>query len=90
MKKYMRLEGVLPSLVSNPWGNDPQNYVGLKKLAWAYGKAPTSPAERYEPCAKVYEYHPSLVKAVGNGTLKQHGGTFVSSSLFEASKKGNG
>jgi len=84
MKKYIIVEGVKGALVADPVSSDPNRYVGQMRRNLPDGVVPMSAADRYEPIVVACEHHSHLLKAVKNGTLKQHGGPILAEDVGAA------
>lgn len=91
MKRYIIVEGVKGTLVSDPASSDPNRYVGQMRKVLPDGHVTISLAERYEPVVVACEECLALLKAVKSGTLKQHGSLILAedvSAAFAAFNKG--
>ena len=84
MKRFMILEGVKGSLVTDPFAGDALRYVGQAKKTYEECQAAPCFAECFLPEKTVKEYHPYLVKAVSRGSLKQIGDFIYAESADEA------
>jgi len=84
MKRYMVLEGVQGTLVTDPHSDIANRYVAQTRKSLEQRKAAKSHGDRYVPCTIAAEYHPHLVKAVSRGTLKQLGEYVYADSSADA------
>jgi len=73
MKRYIILEGKAGLLVANPLDPSGNAVVGQRRKPNPPSKI-SKRADLFEPCKVAHEHHRDLVKAVKNGSLKQHGG----------------
>ena len=84
MKRFMILEGVQGVLVTDPHAMLPQRYVGQIKKSYEECLAASNPSEVYNTCQVALLYHPHLVKAASQGSLKQIGDFVYAESADEA------